>query len=891
MSIQQLNNLNLKAGLEADGDVGSAGQVLSSTGPNGIEWIDQSTLVSGSAERVSILVKNAEGTALVKGDPVYIIGSVGASARLEVGLCDASDPSKMPCVGLLEQDLLNNGQGTAVTAGKLRNLITTPIDGQTTTENETIYVKAGGSSGLALTTTKPTGYTNLIQNVGQVGRVSASSDGNLVVSAIMRTNDVPNLPTGKIWVGDGNTTISTVVHLDEINGRMGIGTTSPSDRLEVAAANSQLRLRDTDDNNFAQFSYSSGKLVVRNNSTTTTVNQFTLDSIGRMGIGTTSPIQKVHIDGGSSNSYLHFSNTDTGATSSDGSDIGITSEEDLIVWNREATNLRLATSGIERMRINSSGNVGIGTTSPETKLDVIGGSDYQTINIGESKTDNDVKRSGITFTHYDTDQPEVTLINSYIDSNTSYVSIGGSSATQVATENVRFFTATNTTTTSGTERMRINNVGNVGIGTTSPSQKLHVSGNARVTGAYYDSSNSPGTSGQVLSSTATGTDWIDAGSGSSNWTVSGNDIYNNNSGNVGIGSLTPAEKLDVVGNIKVSGDQYFNGAVIQGDGKEIIRYSDTWLRINEDKDFTNGIYCGNGILRTDGNFQVGPSGTKFTVTTGGSVGIGTTSPDSKLQISGSGTQRLRITSTDGANADLSCDGTSSMTLGSPNGIPIRFVTSNQERARITSTGLVGIGTTNPSQKLDVVGSIEVSDGIYIGGTATANKLDDYEEGTYNIVFKVGSTQYTATTANFGSNLSNQCKYVKVGAMVTIFIRFQFSSHPSAWTNNSSSLYMDNLPFTPVQGTLSGGCMFNYIEFSSYTGYPSSSNLYRFPDDHGHVNLRQGYTSSLVYFARPAITQGYYSYFSEGSMYAGSFPGPNPANYNYLTGSFTYYTNS
>ena len=49
---------------------------------------------------------------------------------------------------------------------------------------------------------------------------------------------------------------------------------------------------------------------------------------------------------------------------------------------------------------------------------------------------------------------------------------------------------------------------NVGIGVTSPSQKLHVSGNVRVTGAYYDSANSAGTSGQILSSTATGTSWI-----------------------------------------------------------------------------------------------------------------------------------------------------------------------------------------------------------------------------------------------------------------------------------------------------------------------------------------------------------------------------------------------
>jgi hypothetical protein len=51
--------------------------------------------------------------------------------------------------------------------------------------------------------------------------------------------------------------------------------------------------------------------------------------------------------------------------------------------------------------------------------------------------------------------------------------------------------------------------GKVGIGVESPSQKLHVDGSARVTGAYYDSGNTPGTANQLLASTATGTTWID----------------------------------------------------------------------------------------------------------------------------------------------------------------------------------------------------------------------------------------------------------------------------------------------------------------------------------------------------------------------------------------------
>ena len=56
-------------------------------------------------------------------------------------------------------------------------------------------------------------------------------------------------------------------------------------------------------------------------------------------------------------------------------------------------------------------------------------------------------------------------------------------------------------------------IGSVGIGTTIPSTTLHVQGNARVTGAVYDSTNSPGTSGQVLQSTVTGTQWTTSAAG------------------------------------------------------------------------------------------------------------------------------------------------------------------------------------------------------------------------------------------------------------------------------------------------------------------------------------------------------------------------------------------
>ncbi len=213
--------------------LGVVDQVLLSDAAGELTFTDLADLHVGGAEVVELPVKNVQGSALVKGDPVYISGSVGASGRLEVQLADASNTLKMPAVGLLKQDLANNAQGFVVVTGKLRNLITDPIDGVNPTENDVIYIKPSGASGAALTTTKPV-YGNFIQNIGKVGRVSTSNDGNFVVSSILRTNDIPNLTPGRLWVGStGNTIESQTLFVDEATGRLGVGVDAPYSELHV----------------------------------------------------------------------------------------------------------------------------------------------------------------------------------------------------------------------------------------------------------------------------------------------------------------------------------------------------------------------------------------------------------------------------------------------------------------------------------------------------------------------------------------------------------------------------------------------------------------------------------------------------------------------------------
>lgn len=158
------------------------------------------------ADRLTIEVRFDE--AVSKGDPLYITGFNVGQNRVTVAKADASDSSKMPSIGLAFADYSLNDNGQATTIGSLDDVNTqvSPHDFQ---EGDVLYVKAGGG----LTNVKPTG-TNLIQNVGKVGR-RQQINGEIVVMAIGRSNDVPNIPNGQAWIGNSSgvatpTTLATV---------------------------------------------------------------------------------------------------------------------------------------------------------------------------------------------------------------------------------------------------------------------------------------------------------------------------------------------------------------------------------------------------------------------------------------------------------------------------------------------------------------------------------------------------------------------------------------------------------------------------------------------------------------------------------------------------------
>ena len=145
-------------------------------------------------------------------------------------------------------------------------------------------------------------------------------------------------------------------------------------------------------------------------------------------------------------------------------------------------------NGNELMRLNGGNqNLGIGTTSPMFPLTVNGA-------IAAEGTGNIFNYGPFLYTNMNFTAPGVFRVYGNTDA-TNFLDIVVSSATAVfgyGSANINF------------------NSGNVGIGTATPSETLHVDGDVRFTGALYASDNDKGNSGQVLISTGTGTDWIDA---------------------------------------------------------------------------------------------------------------------------------------------------------------------------------------------------------------------------------------------------------------------------------------------------------------------------------------------------------------------------------------------
>jgi len=158
--------------------------------------------------RGEVQFKAKAGEAITKGDPLYISGFDVNGNTPVVGIADANDANKMPAFGLAGSTVSLNASVNVVTFGTLSG-----IDTSSFSTGDILYISDTGT----LTATKPYGESSKVQNIGKVQRVHASA-GSIKVGGAGRTNDVPNLNDGNVFIGNSsNTWEARALTLDDIS--------------------------------------------------------------------------------------------------------------------------------------------------------------------------------------------------------------------------------------------------------------------------------------------------------------------------------------------------------------------------------------------------------------------------------------------------------------------------------------------------------------------------------------------------------------------------------------------------------------------------------------------------------------------------------------------------
>ncbi len=351
-------------------------------------------------------------------------------------------------------------------------------------------------------------------------------------------------------------------------------------------------------------------------------------------------------------------------------------------------------AAIERLVIDTSGNVGIGTTSPDKKLDVAGAEmifqdDNSVGNIFFKTNDGGIELTdGLNHMSYidfrGKDNGGMSNGNNETDFKGRILYNDGHATAYSGTKGL-FFQAG-----GGGYGMSLTEGGNVGIGTFQPGHKLDVAGTINAT--------------QVL---VNGTP---VSTGTTYWNeTSGNISFS--SGNVGIGNSSPDVPLSVgaiqnmghEGNVEVkSNSSHFAVSLEENSGTE--RWS---IGIDSEGDLN---FHDSGITTPTITFE-----------DGGNVGIGKTNPSYTLDVAGQSraTDFYRLTNVgSGGDGIIADDGAGStifsVTRNAGNEIRLQGYgditffnngSSGSEKMRVATSGNVGIGTTNPTEKLSVNGTI------------------------------------------------------------------------------------------------------------------------------------------------------------------------------------------
>jgi hypothetical protein len=531
----------------------------------------------------------------------------------------------------------------------------------TTTTASTLYIQGAPTTSGTAVIANPfalfieagASFTAGTFRIGNSTASTSSSTGALVVTGGVGI-------TGALNVG-GNSSSASI----------SIGTTTPLSNYFITALNAAQSTststyfklgRENSNRNSADI----GFLYSGSNSTSNALTfgfptlgtVMTIQANGGVGIGTGTPQHPLDVVGTirstqNGTGYIQTNGTVSLATKTVGAGfLGTTSNHNLVLY----------TNDFDRITILSTGNVGVGTSSPSYLLDVNG-----TINT------NGLFRSSTNGTGYSQNNGTVT---------TSIKTTGGG---YIGTESAHSFILY----TNNLDRMTILSNGNIGIGTATPSTTLDISGSLQASGAVTITNNTASTT------TTTGALIVTGGIGIGGAINAGGAInFTNNTAS----TTTTTGALRVTGGIGVGGNINTGGYIRTTTAAAALglQHTDsTAIFATKVNAAANGAYL--GTTTNHGLTLYTNDADRLTITNGGNVGIGTTTPGVRLDVSGvirstaSGQGLVHNNATVSLSSFLN---TTDAFFGTTSTHPLKFQTSGTERMTISSTGVVSMSGNN-----------------------------------------------------------------------------------------------------------------------------------------------------------------------------------------------------
>jgi hypothetical protein len=408
-----------------------------------------------------------------------------------------------------------------------------------------------------------------------------------------------------------------------VQGNVGIGTTAPGYPLHVVG-----KIYSSTEGQFgnAIAKNNSGVATFGSNSTATTIkinldasasrNDLVIEgSTGDVGIGTASPAEKLHIGSGASENSNLFVRVDGDAAFQKGFNIFADgSEQWRIYTTASSSDLRFYDGSNVTVTFKDGGNVGVNTTSPTSKLQV----------VGSTSGDSVLKIDGTNGTLFE-------VVDDLSDSLMSVNDAAGLPVFEVFADNHIVAGRYNQ------NDFYLNTSGNLGLGTSSPITKLNIKGDQSTNGQLYiEPTNDSEYAGLVIKTTrgadrayaifagGTGTDDLnfrfrDASAGADRMVI-------DSSGKVGIGTDDPKTKLHIDTGSSIGAIDTAYSLAIRGDGIDGIQilsdsaYSGRIVFGDQNSNNAGRIYYDHS---TDA-FRFFTNGTeKVSILSDGNVGIGT----------------------------------------------------------------------------------------------------------------------------------------------------------------------------------------------------------------------------------------------------------------------------